>query len=580
MRKIFIIAVLLLLLLPSALAIDRVISNSPDWHDVYSSMLFATLKGVPSHFLTSQKHGAILPYSIPKTDDNLLVVSSRTKPYVVGYGNFLESKGYNVVEDMVTRDANLDLANRLTNITKFVVIDPAYGYNALSAGPYAAVSNSYVLFADSRNINDVVDFLSGRTVDQLLLFGQLDREVKDSLAQFGPETINEGDRFSNNLAMVDRYADYADLKQVILTNGEFLEQSLMSGQDPVLFIGKAHVPEIVQEYVQSHNIEVGILVGNELIGTATFVRRQLGISVFVKFAQGARTPQGAIAQVEDLDRFPMPSYQVQLEIQSISYNQATRSLEVTYRNPVDLGVYLKSTISITGGNESITLGDNEALFLDKGGVKTVVYTADVDGNPLFLDKGTEYMAELLTIYGEGPKSLENSLQAKVPISFIDVMDDSVVEITGLYYDKSKGAFMVTVKNTGTVDAYVQPEIVDLMINGEAVTVASDSVEKLAPGEEKKIPVSVEMADADFEENPMIHVRAFYGERELALIKMTEKSFALEFGGFPTGKIILYAVIVLILFLILFFLGTKKKCKQCGHKNPRGRKTCEKCHNKL
>jgi len=573
-----IIGVLLLLLVASpVLAIDRVIVNSQDWHDVYSGMLFATLQGVPSNFLVSMKHASILLYSIPTTEKNLYVVTSRQQPYFVGYGPYLEGKGYDNATELITRNANLDLAGSLAT-TKFIVIDPAYGYNAISAAPYAAQSGSYVLFADRRNIDDVIDFLTDHGVTSLILFGQLDREVKEGLAQFNPETVNKGDRFSNNLEMVDRYLRINPTKQTILTNGEFLEAGIMSGDDPVVFIGKGNVPDIVRQYIEKSEMEVGILIGNELVGTATVVRRQLGISVFVKFAQGARTPKGAIAQVEDLDRFPMPLYDVNLLIKSLVYNRATRSLEVTYQNPTDLAVFFKGTITIEDGGVLKVTGDTDPLFIDKRGYKTIVYTVDTDGQPLNL-QGTDLTAQLFTIFGEAPRSLENALQATLKIEMVEIFDNAEINITGLYYDKSAGAFYVIIENIGDVDAYVQPELIELMINDEPVTVAADGVILIKPGQKVKIPVLIDMTEADFAANPQIKVRAYYGEREIALVKIQEQSFALEFGGGYT-QYIYYGAGVVLLLLILLFLGTKKKCKHCGHKNARGRKTCEKCGEKL
>ncbi len=561
-----------------ASAIDRVIINSGDWHDVYSGMLYASLIGVPSNFLVSQKHGAILLYSIPPTEDDLFVITSRTQPFVAGYKAFLQGRGYENPEELLTRNANLDLAERLENITSFIIIDPAYGYNAISAAPYAVVAKRYVLFADRRNIDEVLDFLQRRNHSSLLLFGQLDREVKEALAPFKPEILNKGDRFSNNLAMVEKYKEYANDRQVILTDGEFIEASLLSGADPVIFIGKMNVPEKVAEYIKKSHIQVGILIGNELIGTATFIRRQLGISVFVKFAQGARVPRGAIAQVEDLDRFPMPSYALNLEVSSVTYNRATGSLEVTYHNPVDLALYFSSTIRIVGGEEPVVTGDEEPVFLDKGAYKTIVYQYDTDGNPLIVE-GENLTSEILTIYGEGPGALENALQARVKIAFVEVADESLVEITGLAYDKRAKHFLVTIENTGPVDAYVLPEIIDLLINEEPVTVSAGEPRLVKRGKSVKVAVPVELSEQDLLDNPEIKVRAYYGERELALIKVVERTFPLAFTtGY--GMIVLYGGLILLALTLLFWLATKKRCKQCGHKNPRGRKRCEQCGNKL
>jgi hypothetical protein len=334
------------------------------------------------------------------------------------------------------------------------------------------------------------------------------------------------------------------------------------------------VPESVRTFIQDSDIDVGILIGNELVNSATFVRRQLGISVFVKFAQGSRQPTGAIATVEDLDRFPMPSYALGLEATSIVYNRATGGLQVTYRNPTGLAEYFKSTITIRDGATIKITGDQDALFLEKDEYKTVVYRTDTDGNLLNL-QAQDLTGDLFAVYGEGPQSLEFTYQTTFDIDVIEVLDDATIEIVALEYDDLAKGFRVVLENTGEVDAYVSVELVDLVVNGEELTVGGDGVLLLEAGKKGRIPVPVEMAAEDLADNPDVLVRAYYGERELSRVKITEKRFPIEFvSGY--GTYALYAGVVLLILLLLFFLGTKKKCKHCGHKNARGRKTCVHC----
>ena len=68
----------------------------------------------------------------------------------------------------------------------------------------------------------------------------------------------------------------------------------------------------------------------------------------------------------NLEIVPMPFYELSLEITSIVYNKATGSLEVTYRNPTGLAEYFKSTITIRDGDRIIVIGDDDALFLQRG----------------------------------------------------------------------------------------------------------------------------------------------------------------------------------------------------------------------
>ena len=218
---------------------NHVISNSADWKDVYSTTIYANLRDLPNSFLTSTRHSTLILYGIPTSQEYIQVVTGNANPYIVGYEDILKSRGYSNAEELIFDEVNLELARLLPNINRYVVVDPSYGYNALSAAPYAVAANYYVLFAEENNIDDVVDFLDDQGVDDMLLLGQLDREVKEALAQYDPEVINAGDRFDNNIEMVKKYLNVKDTRQAILTNGEFMEAGIMSGADAVSFHRKS-----------------------------------------------------------------------------------------------------------------------------------------------------------------------------------------------------------------------------------------------------------------------------------------------------------------------------------------------------
>jgi hypothetical protein len=568
------LVILILFVLPSGLAIDHVIVNSQDWRDVYTGTQYANLLGVPNNFLVSTKHSTILLYSIPTDREEILVLSNREQPYIVGYPDILRSRGYERPEEIRAANLNLELLRRLEGVNRFIVIDDAYGYNAISVAPFSQVDKSFVIFANRNNIDDIAEALQDKDPQKVLIYGQVDREVKDGLAPFDPEVLNLGNRFDNNIEITKRYLEIKPTKQVILTNGEFIESGIMSGSDPVVFLGRQNVPDSVRNFITDSDIEVGILIGNELVNSATFVRRQLGISVFVKFAQGARQPTGAISTVEDLDRFPMPRYALGIEVTSVVYNKATGSLQVTYHNTENLAEYFKSTLTIRDGAAVKVTGDNDPIFLDKNEYKTVLYSTDTDGELLNL-QASELSGDIFTIFGESTNSLENTYQTTFDIEIIDVLDDAQINITGLYYDKVGQHFLIEIENTGEVDAYVSAELVDLVVNGEELTVGADGVVKIAPGDDALLPVQVEMTDEDFAANPLVRVRAYYGERELSRIKIQEAKFPVQFRSNYTRYAVYGLMILLILFLLLF-LGTKKKCAHCGHKNARGRKTCINC----
>lgn len=550
MKKTVLLIIILLFAL-NAFA-DQIIVNSADWKDVYSGMLYGSLKGETAGFLVSDKHSTLILGTIPK-GTSIRAISSADAPFVVGYKSILESRGY-IGEEDIYDNVNLELAGEL-DVNNFIIVDDSYGYNAISVAPYAVVSDSYVLFADRNNIRDIASFLGTRTVDKLLIYGQVDREVRNALAVYTPELINkEGDRFANNIEVVKKYQEIKNAKQVLLTNGEFIEKEIMSGVEPVIFIGANNVPDQVREYIQGTDIDVGVLVGNELVGTATYIRRNVGISVFVKFAQGARVSKGAISQVEALDMFYLPVYTLNIEVDSIRYNRATNQLEINIKNTEEQAVYFKGSYSLKASDGSQqSVGDINPIFLDGNELKTVVY--DVERMPEGI-----ITADIYIIFGESKGSMDKVLDLTMEVETVDVFDNCEIDLKNLVYDKRKGIFYITIENIGKVGCFVDTEIIDLLIDGQTRSFGADEVLHIKDGKKKKQKIKVKLTEEDIEENEIVTVRAYYGERENSLVKIIEAEFELKLKGIDYAFYSLLIIIILLLFLIFWRRRKDKKKK--------------------
>ncbi|MFH1642208.1 MAG: hypothetical protein ABIC04_04875 [Nanoarchaeota archaeon] len=554
MKKLLISFIFILLLANISYA-QKIIVNSEEWTDVYSSLLYATLAGEDANFLVSDKHGTIILDSIPKITD-VVIFSSRRNPFMVGYESIVRNQGYNV-EERIYDDFNLELAE-LLDVSNFIILDDAYGYNAVSVAPYAAVSDSYVLFASQDNINEIDDFLSQRVIDDLIIYGNVDREVRNTLQKYTPEIINkEGDRFDNNIEIVKKYQGIRHGKQALLTNGEFIEKEIMSGVEPVVFIGTNNVPDQVREYLQESEIDVGILVGNELVGTATYIRRQVGISVFVKFAQSARSPQGAISQVEALDMFYLPTYILNMQLDSMKYNKATNKVEVTLQNTEDQAVFFKGTYNLipSGGSEQ-KFGDIIEIFLDGNEIKTLTY----DVEPITDGK---IIVEAYIIYGESKGSMEKIIDTSIEIDIVDVVDNCEMAITGFLYDNRRKYFYTEIENLADVICYADSEVVDIFLNGQRTTLGSDKIIEIAPGEKGTSRIKARLEEEDIADNEMVQVKVYYGERENSLIKTLEAQMELIIKSIDYLFYTLIAVILLLIFLI--FWKRRKKKKEQHHK---------------
>ena len=161
MRKLILILLSLLLLVPAVSAQGQeepgqIIVNSQDWRDVYSAMLYGSLTNRPVSFLVSDRHSGLILNSIPSSS-HLWIINSPT-PYVTGFAGFAEGKGY-TVENFDFDSSNFEFADEFET-ESFILVDDAYGYNAIAVAPYAVASRSYVIFADRDNIDEVSDLLA------------------------------------------------------------------------------------------------------------------------------------------------------------------------------------------------------------------------------------------------------------------------------------------------------------------------------------------------------------------------------------------------------------------------------------
>lgn len=532
----------------AVLAETHIISNSDNWKDVYSSMLYASLNDNLGDFLASTEHGPLLLNGIPISND-IKILSSKDHPFVFNYESVVKARNYASVSENEYDDFNLELIDEL-DIKNFIIVDGSYGYSAIAVTPYAVLTNSWVFFADRVNIAEVEAAISRRDVGDVLIYGYVDREVSDALSQYNPTVINSGDRFEDNIEIVKRYKEIDNAEQILLSNGEFIERELMLGKHPILFTGRDNVPSEIADYLKSSDINVGVLIGNELINAATNIRRDTGISVMVKFAQGARSQQSGVSAVEGLDLFYLPTPTLGLEVYSVKYNKAVNQVEVTYHSTSNVPVYIKGTITIVGDNENKKVGDLDPVFIAPSDYKTLIYP-DVN-----VGDG-DLTAEVYTLFGEVPSSLDRELSGSYDMGIVNIIDDCEVEIDWVKYNKQKAVFIVGVDNIGEADCFIDIELSDVNINGVTKTIGTEGSEFVDAGDFQKIEIAQRMDDIDLEDNPYINLVAYYGEKEESLVGVFRGKFELNIDMY-SGTTYLIAICLILVLLVLFFLWKKKQ----------------------
>ncbi|MCK4997514.1 hypothetical protein KAS08_04365 [Candidatus Pacearchaeota archaeon] len=524
---------------------DHIVSNSENWEDVYSTMLYSSLNGIGGDFLTSTKHGPILLSSI-STGKEVLVVTSKDEPFVFNYDSQIKARGFEDAEEIKVDSANLELVKEMKDTNNFIVVGNSYGYNAVAVTPYAIQTDSWVFLANRVNIAEIESILNRRDIGQLLVYGYMDREVKEALEKFNPVVIDNGNRFEDNVEIVEKFKATDNAKQVLLSNGEFIEREIMHGKHPILFTGKENVPEQIADYLKTSDIEVGVLIGNELINAATNIRRSTGISVMVKFAQGARAQTAGISAVEGLDLFYLPTPTLKLDIYSVKYNKASSQIEVTYQSKSNVPIYVKGTLTASSDDDDIKMGDTEPVFIAPSDYKTLVY-------PDVKLEGTGLKANIFVLFGEVSDSLDRMIEGEFDMGIINVIDKCEVEINSVHYNKQAKKFYVTVKDKSKVDCFVDIELTDVSINGIEQTIGTEGSVLVKGGKKTKIEIKQRMNNDDLYDNQFVNAVAYFGEREETLIKVFRGKFELNVDNLTgtTWAIILVLILIIVIGLVLW-----------------------------
>jgi hypothetical protein len=451
---------------------------------------------------------------------------------------------------------NLQLAEQAPT-NSFILIDPSYGYDAVSVAPFATLTKSYVLFADRKNMDEILDLFQIKSPQRIMIFGDVDPEVIEALYQYRPEVINQGSRYDNNIEIVKMQRQIKSTDQITISSGEILEEGTLASEHPVLFIGKEIVPDSIIQYVKTSGIKYAVLIGNELTNPARQLRDIAGVTVFIKFAQGRPVLGKASTKMEGLDLFYLPSYERKIELSGIRYNLATRTIDVALQNKKDLKTYLKTTVSVYSGDRRVlAVGDQNIELLEGDDRRGFSYAADLSYE---LAENPQLAANVYTIFGEAPNFLDRELNQKVPLMIVDRADLCEMTIEGVKFDAEIQRLIILVKNVGQAGCFVDASIADMVISDETVTAALGEIVFIEPSSTAELKIKQRMDAVDLEDNKDIHARIYFSEERDFLFKKDEGIFSLGVFNLkgPLSNIYIIIGIALIIIIAIYYFRKKK-----------------------
>lgn len=490
--------------------------NSVDGRDVLSGIFYANAKGYAVRFMPVPGGSSGIFASKVGAGHSILLIQSSTNPVSGFVESELRTAG-NQVELYPSSDGgdtNLELAKR-SGAESFIVVDSAFSDGAVSAMPYAARTRSYVLLADRTNVDRVKAIVAGK---KLIIYGFVDKQVRDALSGFSPEYIGNGeDKYEDNIKIVEKTMDEFSLSRPIITDGSMLEDAMTSGELPILLSGRL-VPQATYDFVKQKvsdgKLTGVLLIGNDMVYPVYDMREKMkrefeaanenkSFGVMVKFAQAVPSQGGVLT----LDTFRLPAYKPRLNITEIVYNRQGGIVMAGMENIGEGPLYYTLELKVqVDGKDFRTFGTSEPKLIERGESGSVEYALDLSSVP----EGS-VSATALVKYGAAKKSLEEFATSEGKLASISYTDQSNVSVKFAKYDREKQRMLVTIKNNGGANAFVFVKLTLTDEEGAPTRISGPAIREVEP------------SSLFVEEFPLI-----LSEKEISLNK--EVTVSVDYGG--------------------------------------------------
>lgn len=551
---------LLLALLFLGLSYPYVVVNSDDPSDVSSAIFYANAKGEQLYVVYPDADLARATGQIGR-QESILLVEPENKAVIGGLRGSLEANG-NTIEllSLSGSGLNLELARR-SGARSFIISDQIYGYNTVVLIPYARITRSYAIFADSGNVEGVLDFFDTNRPESILLYGSLDGDVVDALQGLTvrTEVIDNGDKYEDNLEILSRYfSAQPNKRDVVFTDGSMMESSIAAGTSPVVLVS-AIIPDrlysFMLEKVREGQIQAGVLVGPEQVNPVYDMMKRINeaigekkLSVFVKFGQ-ATTSEGT---PQALSTLPMPFPEPVVSLVSASYDPAMESFELIYENTGNANAYVKSSIVVMrDGERSGSVGDQDYYMIRRGEKKGLRYDFPNPGEGQLGINDTTY-------YGVSRHSPDKGFIKYMDVGRLSFVDQSSLAFSDASYSPMEDKLTFKARNNGSVDVFYRVSVE--YINDGLTVYSEEGMRNISAGRNEIITLTgVVQLPEEKAGGADMNITAEYGARDAFLVKRA--SAPVEISVFPWW--ILLVLLLLLLAVAYWHYGKKKKVQAKG-----------------
>ena len=349
-------------------AAPLVMVNSQSWEDVVAGSAYASANGYEYAFILTPGHGNYMANFLLSTNEGGVMYFEGASPVSTDFGASIAKLGARVTS---VKDSDLAafFAAKAPKDTA-IVVGKEIGAEALSIAPYAALSNSALLFTDASGADKA--FLSAKSnYKNVIVYGSIASSIKSTGAA---TIINSGSIYSDNAIaakMAYGMLGASSQKQAALVSGRTFEKTMVSSAYPIILLGQSEVSGDAVKLL-ADNAKNGIVFqgDSDIVDAVASVKSASGISVFAKLGEG----YSGDAQVKDLAVMPIPYRAVDIELSGLAYDSGKKSFVIDVKNKGATPAFVRINAALPSGQS----GSSDLATVGAKSVESVIVPLNAD----------------------------------------------------------------------------------------------------------------------------------------------------------------------------------------------------------
>lgn len=480
------------------LGASTMVVNSQDWRDNSLIISYSHFQDEDVRMVTNLGEGQLIADMLEKNVTHDLYTSS-DKPVWDEYGKFLSNNEIDIQQDTVNweEDQYSLYSNVQQDVEGFIVVEPGFGLDTISAFPKAIASDYWILYHED---DRTVEFLSGKD-KPVIFYGEYYTQPWLDLESSDVEIISEGTKAANNKKLVRQLFEASGGESAVVAGDSYIEKGFLKKGEPIIISQNL---EGTVNLIERYNISIIEVIGAENVNFGNSIKDRLGnsISVIAKFGRKFTGLEG-LQGTYPIKKLPVDTVERKISLEKIDFDRrqgTADEIRILFSNTGNVPTQLNfSAIQLENG-EQVELVSRPTNIMLRPGTNT---SLDFDVNTSFNASEAEVSFDY--------RGKEGLTTQQYDVSPADLSSDYKVSVDELYYSERKQQIIMDISNEGSDNLWIGGQLDNLNILNRTERVLSEEKVRVASGASSSLVYNVRLTENQTVENRILNTTIVSGD---------------------------------------------------------------------